>query len=62
MKCFGNLTCLIDPSYTSDVYKLCGCDTKHVPSEDMGLCVNNSVSVFGSVWAILFMFITGKLF
>lgn len=60
MQCVGNLTCLIDPTHTSDVFKLCGCESKLVLSDDKRLCINSATSIHGSVCAILLMFVTAK--
>ncbi len=60
MKCVGNLTCLIDPTHTNDVFKLCGCESKYIVSDDKRLCINNAISVSGSIVTILFMLFSVK--
>lgn len=60
MKCVGNLTCLIDPTHTSDVFKLCGCDSKYVLSEDKRLCINSAISVHSTATAVFFMLLITK--
>lgn len=57
MECVGNLTCLLDPTHTSDVFKLCGCESKYVLSNDKRLCINSANSVQKSVFALLLMLI-----
>lgn len=61
MKCVGNLTCLIDPTRTNDAFKLCGCESKYIVSEDKRFCINNASSVQGSLVVIFFVFFSINL-
>lgn len=57
-----NQRCLIDPAHTSDIFKLFGCDSKCVLSDDKRGCVSSTISVRGSMSVvILLIFFTAKI-
>ncbi|KAG4075914.1 hypothetical protein HA402_003740 [Bradysia odoriphaga] len=60
MKCVGNLTCLVDQTHVNDVFKICGCESKYIVSEDKRDCINIADSVHSSLAAILLMTLVVK--